>query len=231
MEEAQQCLHLYEASIAANLDWPLTSTAICGFAAWALTSKGLKPSTVRSYLSSLATVHELKGYSSHVCFNPIVKRMLKGAENLSFYKTITSESSKVMTLPLLKLLGHEISKTGWSEDSKQVFWTACVTAFFGSFRFGELLSPSEWGFNKDETLLWSDVAFSDNSVLIHVKIGKTRASQGEYIDLFPFTGHNCCPVKCLLRLKSLSEGRSSNPSLREKLSLRFPLGNCSRLGS
>jgi hypothetical protein len=150
--------------------------------------------------------------------------MLKGAENLSFYKNITSESRKVMTLPLLKLLGHEISRTSWSEDSKQVFWTACVTAFFGSFRFGELLSPSEWGFNKDETLLWSDVAFSDNSVLNHVKIGKTRASQGEYIDLFPFTRHNCCPVKCLLRLKSLSEGRSSEPSIREKPVFAFSSG-------
>jgi hypothetical protein len=169
-------------------------------------------------------VHELKGFTSHMCFNPIVKRIIKGAENLGFYKTIASESRKVMTLPLLKLLGYEISKTSWSEDSKQVFWTACVTAFFGSFRFGELLSPIEWGFNKDETLLWSDVIFSDNSVLIHVKISKPRATHGEYIDLFPFIGHNCCPVKCLLRFKRLSSKRSPNTPLSKEPVFVFSSG-------
>jgi hypothetical protein len=191
---------------------------------WALSSRDLKPSTVRSYLSSLATVHELRGYATNECFNPVVKRIVKGAENLGFYRNIAKESRKVMTLPLLKLLGHEISKTGWSEDSKQVFWTACVTAFFGSFRFGELLSSSEQGFNKDETLLWSDVVFSDNSVLIHVKISKSRATHGEHIDLFPFPGHNCCPVRCLQRLKDLSSKRSPRVPLDKEPVFAFSSG-------
>jgi hypothetical protein len=217
-------LHLYEASLAELLEWPVSVSAVCGFASWALSSKDLKPSTVKSYLSSSATVHELRGYATNECFNPIVKRVVKGAENLGFYKCIASESRKVMTLPLLKLLGHEIAKTSWSEDSKQVFWTACVTAFFGSFQFGELLSSSEWGFNKDETLLWSDVTFSDNSVLIHVKISKSRATHGEYIDLFPFTGHNCCPVKCLQRLKNLSSKRSPRIPLDKEPVFAFSSG-------
>jgi hypothetical protein len=156
----------------------------------------------------------MKGFNASSCSDPLVRRVLKGAENLSFYKSISNESRKVMTLPLLKLLGHEISKTSWTSDSKQVFWRACVTAFFGSFRFGELLSPAEGSFNKDETLLWSDVKLSDNSVLIHVKVSKTRTVQGEYIDLFPFPGHNCCPVKSLLLLKKicLARGNASNIS-------------------
>jgi hypothetical protein len=200
---AMNCFKQYETSATGTINWPLSGNDVCGFAAWALSTKGLKPSSVRSYLSSLATVHELKGYSNHQCFNPIVKRVLKGAENLSFYKSMSDKSRKVMTLPLLKLLGHEISRTDWSANSKQVFWSACVTAFFGSFRFGELLAPSEWSYNKNETLLWSDIVFSDNSVLIHVKISKNRSPQGEYIDLFPFVGHNCCPVRSLLLLREM----------------------------
>jgi hypothetical protein len=205
---AMNCLRLYEATVSGNLTWPLTPAAVCNFAAWALSKRELKPTTVRSYLSSLATVHELKGYATNHCSNPLVKRVLKGAENLHFYKTISNGSRMVMSLPLLKILGHEISKTNWSNDSKQVFWSACVTAFFGSFRFGELLSQSECGFNANETLLWSDIVLTSNSVLIHVKISKTRCAQGEYIDLFPFPGHNCCPVKSLLLLKNMCTNRS-----------------------
>ena len=36
--------------------------------------------------------------------------MLKGIENLEFYMSIMKESKKAMSLPLLKLLGHEIAK-------------------------------------------------------------------------------------------------------------------------
>ena len=49
-----------------------------------------------------------------------------------------------MTLELLKILGHEIAKTDWPENSKQVLWCACTTAFFGSFRLGEILPKSEY---------------------------------------------------------------------------------------
>ena len=65
-----------------------------------------------------------------------------------------------MSLPLLKLIGHEIAKASWDPNSKQVIWTACVVAFCGSFRLGEILAKNEWSFNTTETLLWSDVKFT-----------------------------------------------------------------------
>ena len=79
-----------------------------------------------------------------------------------------------MTLPLLRILGHQISNSGWKSDSKQVFWTAAEIAFFGSFRFGEILCLKETYFNSDECLLWEDILFSEDSVTIHVKIPKTE---------------------------------------------------------
>jgi len=81
-------------------------------------------------------------------------------------------------------------------------WTACVTAFFGSFRFGELLANEEFSYNPSEIMMWSDVNFTtESSVLIHVKIDKCKNVQGSYIDLFKFEGHNCCPIAALKRLK------------------------------
>lgn len=80
------CLCSYEKAVGGDISWPLSPATVCGFAAWALSDKDLKPSTVRSYISSIAAVHELRGLNSAPCSDPLVKRVLKGAENLLFYK-------------------------------------------------------------------------------------------------------------------------------------------------
>ena len=107
-----------------------------------------------------------------------------------------------MTLPLLKILGHEISKKSWSADTKLVVWAAMCVAFFGSFRMGELLSKSSGSFNPSDTLLWENIRFlKDGSIQILNKIPKNRLKSEDVIDLFPFPG-NCCPVTTLCALKA-----------------------------
>jgi hypothetical protein len=85
-------------------------------------------------------------------------------------------------------------------------------AFFGSFRLGELLCPSESTFNKD-TLIWSDVCFNGNeSVTLNIRHPKSNRAGGEKVEVFAFRGHNCCPVKALRYLSNLSaEGSLGMP--------------------
>jgi Leucine-rich repeat (LRR) protein len=104
---------------------------ICEFAAWALEEKELMPSTVTSYLSSLSTIQELKGFKNHNCLTPLAKKVIRGAQNLRFYANMCKCTRKVITLPMLKLIGHEIEKSDWTKNSKQVLWSACITAFLG----------------------------------------------------------------------------------------------------
>jgi hypothetical protein len=103
---------------------------------------------------------------------------------------------------------------------------------------GELLSKSEFAFNKNETLTWNDVRFlKDGSVQILNKIPKNRTPGGETIDLFAYND-SCCPVAALKRLwKDLSHNLSDpvfrfesgklltmklfNEVLRDCLSVRF----------
>ncbi len=78
------------------------------------------------------------------------------------------------------------------------------SAFFGSFRLGEILCPNEKNFNSFKNLLWEDLTFrNDGSILIKIKVPKSRQPQGEFIDIFPFKGHNCCPAAALRKLKNL----------------------------
>ncbi len=78
-------------------------------------------------------------------------------------------------MPLIRIMGHEIAKSDWSDHSKSVVWCAAFVAFFGSFRFGELVSKSENVYSEHETLLWKDIQFfDDNSIRIHNKVPKNR---------------------------------------------------------
>jgi hypothetical protein len=81
-----------------------------------------------------------------------------------------------------------------------------LCAFYGSFRFGELLPKNSYTFNESESLLWCDIKFVDgNSVIIHNKIPKTRNPNGEFISLFRFPDDAYCPINALLNLKKLSK--------------------------
>jgi hypothetical protein len=198
---AMNCYETFMRTTDRTLEWPAQLDDICNFVSWALTVKLLKAHTVRTYVSSLNTVHKLKKLESH-CNDYVVQALIKGAENLELYNLKSHSARKVMTLPLLKVLGHQIAVSDWSSDSKITVWCACVVAFFGSFRFGEILSNSEFSYNPAELLMWQDIKFrKDGSVLIHVKVDKCKTVGGSFVDLFPFEGHGCCPIASLNSLK------------------------------
>ena len=96
-------------------------------------------------------------------------------------------------------------------ESKQIFWTVSCIAFFGSFRMGKLLNSTITKVDLYTTLLWKDIKFNGKSWLIHEKAPKTRTQGGEYIDIFPFPNHNCCPVAALKKWNEISI-HAKNPS-------------------
>ncbi len=150
-----------------------------------------------------------------------MKASLKGIENLEIYSDNSKASRKVMTLPLLRILGHEVSKSPWSENSKRVFWTVCCMAFFGSFRLGELLPFRENYYCPEDSFLWEDVrVLQADHVLVHIKTPKGAKKGGDFVDLFPVPFAGLCPVAALRGLKS-----SVNPS-GKSLVFQFSSGKC-----
>jgi hypothetical protein len=194
-----------------SISWPLSKEVISNFIHWCSLEKNLAASTITSYMSHLKLIHNLRGLDASNCEDFVCRTQIRGAKNLQFYSEQNSNAKKVMTLPLLKILGHSIAISDWSVHSKSVIWCGFTIAFFGSFRFGELLCKSENSFNKFETLLWSDVRiFEDGSVQIHNKIPKSRSQNGEFVSLFEFPYENCCPLMALQCLKNLSNAKLSD---------------------
>jgi hypothetical protein len=156
----------------------------------------------------LALFQNLRKLDSSSCYSFQTKQLLKGAKNLEFYRNIEKPSRKAITYPLLKILCHQVANTSWPKYNKQVFWTALSIAFFGSLRFGEVLSTHRNSFNPYETLLWEDVQILKDSVIINIKIPKSKDLKGEYVDLFKIPDGRFCPVKALKVLKNTTKNFS-----------------------
>lgn len=218
---AVNCLSKFSEQYNEDSCFPLTASCVTDFAAWCFTVKNLKSSTIHAYISSLATVHKLRNLSDSNCHNFLTKTVLKGVKNLELYDKHPTATRKVMTLPLLIILGNQIEKTDWLPSSKQIIWTAAVIAFFGSTRMGELLPSHKTNFCPEDTLLWSDVKkLQEGNYLIHVKIPKNKTKEGEFVDIFEFPGFGICPVAALDCLKSLTFTSVNNPVFM------FPDGHC-----
>ena len=184
-----------------NIDniFPIDIKHMRAFTTWALSSHGLQPSTVRSYLSSLKIVHELK---DTVCVNfandKCVKMLLKGANGTN----ITKKPARLaMNYHILKILSHRIANTNWCTMSKQVIWTAFTVCFFTSTRMGELVCKHENNLKQENTLTWNNVNFlSDQGVLLFIPHTKTTGYRGAFIDIFPIENSPYCPAAALRKL-------------------------------
>ena len=160
---------------------PIKIESIRAFATWAVSRKGVKESTVKAYISSLNVAHSLSNNRTcNLNSDPCIKMVLKGAKNLEGLLGEKSIVRMPMNIHLLEVLGHRISSETWSEFSKQVFWTTCLTSFLTSCRMGEILPTYEKCFDPDTTVLWQNVQFLETGdILIFVPYSKTSDLRGK----------------------------------------------------
>jgi len=157
----------------------------------------------------LKLVHELKNLDTSGCDNNLVKLTIRGAENLGIYSEKAVRKRNVITLPILKLIGHEIAAQNWNSLNKQIVWTACCLAFFGSLRMGEILFNCEKSFDPHASFLWGDVNWQPDHVVLRIKSPKSKNKGGDWVDIFEFKD-SVCPVKALKKLSEMSKNRSKD---------------------
>ena len=85
---------------------------------WAVAKKKLKSNTVKTYVSSLNVAHNLGNVaSSNLNSDPCVKMVLKGAKNYSDFMLPTKKNRIPMSVDLLTILGHRLSRLNWTDSS------------------------------------------------------------------------------------------------------------------
>ena len=207
----------YEAYVGKKFSWPLNMDTLRGFAVFCITLKQLKPASVKTYLSSLVCLHKLKGYANFEMKDTLIQAILRGAGNLLMCSpNPPSNTRRVMTMPLLRHLGHRLRQSGWTNDTQKTIWAATLVGFYGTARMGELLAPTERSFDTTATLTWANVQYrQDHSFLLHIRLPKSNSKEGEFIDIFPFPEQGLCPVEALLShyksQKKMGKGRPEDP--------------------
>ncbi len=126
---ARNCFEKFEKDAGKIFVWPLDQLVIKEFIEWAILVKNMSAGTVESYLHCIEIIHRLKNCDGSACSSKITKLLIRGAENLEFYKEPKNFERRVMTLPLLRLIGHEVAKCDWSKHSKMYCGPPCVWDF------------------------------------------------------------------------------------------------------
>lgn len=202
----------FESISGETYSWPLSPEVWRAFIVWCHYYKNLTANSIQTYLSALKFIHTIRGMpTGHLNDDKLSKLLLKGVEHMSTKFITNPNTRRVMTFPLLTLLGQRIAATDWPSLDKQVVWAAALTSFFGTVRLGEILASEEGSFSPASDLLWKDVRCSSpHSLLLHIKQPKSGIPGGEKVDLFEFPGYNCCPVRALknLREKQIRHGNT-----------------------
>ena len=208
-DSAWAALEAYEPYVKKKLVLPLSYNTIRGYVAFLFKIRGLKPSSIKAYLASLSCLHKLKGYPNYELTDDVLRCIMKGAENLHMAAPPGKPNlRRVMTVSLLRYLGHKLATSDWDKATKQSLWAASLVAFFGAARMGELLAEAENWSDPTSTLTWSCVKYRAklDSFLLHIKLAKMRTTEGEFIYLFPFKKiSGLCPVNALKKQKALQQ--------------------------
>ena len=115
-----------------------------------------------------------------------------------------------MSLPLLKLLGHGLASSSFSQFDRPAVWAVFCLAFYGSLRMGEILCHRELGFHPADSFLWSDANFAAADHII-LKLRNTKSGKAECVDIFAIPACSTCPVKSLRKLRAASSALPSAP--------------------
>ena len=197
-----------------EMSLPLSDQDVLCFVAF-MADRGVLDSTISSYLSAIRLAMLSVG---HQCINmrtPVVTQVLKGIKNLKRDPQLAAQKKtrRAMTVDHLKLLGHALARSNWSEYTKSLVWAGSLVAFWGSARIGELMGPLASAFDPKSTLLGSDVQVEEGVVKVWVRSPKISSPTGDVLEVFETPDPSLDPVAAVkyfmhFRTKAHQEGKN-----------------------
>jgi hypothetical protein len=188
--------------------FPLKTDDIVLFIGYLLTVRGVKGSTVDTYISALRAIHLAKGVAIKELRPDIVKNIISGQKNLDSLRQCNINKRLPVTLSVLKLLKLEIRELDEPNNYKRLIWAVCSLNFFGALRVHESLSINVSNFDPINTLLGRDLTIKSVKVgkgyvkIIQLKIKspkECRAVNNKIIDIYENKGP-LCPVRAIRKL-------------------------------
>jgi hypothetical protein len=97
-----------------------------------------------------------------------------------------------------------------AKGTRLAVWAACVLAFWGSFRLTEILPSKLLAFDKFSDLLWDDIHWKKESVLVNIKQPKVPNGWSDTVEIFQVPATYFCPRRALKKLKHYWDKKEEN---------------------
>jgi len=133
------------------------------------------------------------------------KILLRGMENAQLICPKPQQQVTPVDLKTLENIKKGMCCAKISAGSEKAIWALSLTAFWGLLRLGEILPQKGDQFDKTSVLLWRDVSLTENKVVLHIKMPKTRSSQSKTVVLYKLSNPKFCPVYNLNKLKNFQK--------------------------
>ena len=173
-----------------------------------------KSDSIKSYKSALKSAHIMNGSSTLAFESPLVNVVLQGMSNLSRALNVPNKQRLVLSMEVLKILGHALASSNFSPYDRQVIWTAMLIGYFCSIRMGEILTDNNTSSAYDPVRLITWKKFrevSSDNVSMFIAIPKVSDdSRGVVVDMFTFKDPSLCPVQNLKTLLNMSMAKGLN---------------------
>lgn len=181
------------ADVAEDLPFPWADVELMHFVGWCM-DEGKKRSTIEQYVSNIRSLHKEMNLCMIEEKRAMIMNVIKGHGNLAN----PSPARIPMTPDLMFHLKRKLSNSRLPESGRRLVWLAACALFQGSFRVGELLSPTTNKFCPDTTLLSKDVVWEKAKIgneeidLLKFRIKKPKETRGSTIvDVEIFDLNNC----------------------------------------
>lgn len=178
---------------------PASTATIELYIAYLVDIKGLKFSSIKSYLNIVSILHKSVDLPDPIASSWVIQHLLKGVKR----ELGIAQSCKTAISPdiLLKMY----NALDFSFHNNRVFWAACLVGFFGFLRPNNFLVIGK--FNPSIHVQYLDLLQCNWGALLSLKIVKThqfRASPIEIV-LKKLDNHPLCPCTAIQKALSPSQ--------------------------
>ena len=206
------CFDEFRSGLGWREQWPAPRQHIIAFIA-NLSIVGKAPSTIGTYVSSIAYVHKINGWTDP-CDNFIIKKLIEGSKR----QGKRADTRRPISLSILRNLSQILQGICHSTFETYLFRAAFLLAFFGFMRVGEITAPSKYSFSPHTLTLDNIKLGHDTQEFLEVTIKSSKTDQhGESVTLHFIKGNDdiVCPIKALRQYLSV------RPSCGDPLFLHF----------
>jgi len=221
-KSSERLLLMCQAECKVKFDWPIKTENVLLFIHWLVFVRGVKGSTVSSYLSGVRQLHIMKGMEAQDLRPDIVKMVIKGQEHKDRAKERegTGNNRIPMTVELMKVLKEKIRTWNKPWNTRLLIWAVSTIAFHGAFRIHEILCKTESFFDPQYTLLTEHVTMTEDDrgrKILHVRLScpkERKDGKIVIVDIFE-SGCSICPIKAFSRWKARQEPEIGMPLFRQ----------------